>query len=121
MRESKDEKYKKEQVEILKEILKEIGIREEKITISREELETEEFKGYMNEKYEEIKKYYKTTSWISVKKGLEKELNILKNICRYNGIIIDKIQRKKTKDDKRINHVIYKFDIPEDKKELLLL
>jgi hypothetical protein len=45
---------------------------------------------------------------------MEKELNILKNICRYNGIIIDKIQRKKTVEEKRINHVLYKFNIPEE-------
>lgn len=114
MRISKDHKYKSEQKEILNKILNEIGIKKENLIISREELETEGFKEIMNKNYEKIKIYYKTTNWNSVKTGLEKELNILKNICRYNGIIIDKIQRKKTVEEKRINHVLYKFNIPEE-------
>lgn len=114
MRISKDLKYKLEQKEILNKILNEIGIKKENLIISRDELETEKFKEIMNTNYEKIKKYYKITNWNSVKTGVEKELNILKNICRYNGIIIDKIQRKKTIDDKRINHVLYKFQIPEE-------
>jgi hypothetical protein len=114
MRISKDQKYKSEQKEILNKILNEIGIKKENLIISREELETEEFKEIMNRNYEKIKIYYKITNWNSVKTGMEKELNILKNICRYNGIIIDKIQRKKTVEEKRINHVLYKFNIPEE-------
>jgi regulator of RNase E activity RraB len=113
---SKDEKYKYEQKEILKEILEELGIKRDNLIISREELETEEFKELMKKKYERVKVYYKTTNWNSVKTGLEKELNILKNVCRYNGIVIDKIQRKKTVEEKRINHVLYKFNIPEELK-----
>ena len=116
MRISKDKKYKSEQKEILKEILNEIGIKREKLVISREELETEGFKEIMNKNYEKIKIYYKIRNWNSVKTGLEKELNILKNLCRYNGIIIDKIQRKKRVEEKRINHVLYKFNIPEELK-----
>ena len=114
MRLLKDEKYKSDQKEILKRILNEVGIRREKLIISREELETEGFKEIINKNYDEIKIYYKTSNWSSVKTGMEKELNILKNICRYNGIIIDKIQRKKTVEEKRINHVLYKFNIPEE-------
>jgi len=114
MRISKDIKYKCEQKEILNKILNEIGIMKDKLIISRNELETDKFKEIMNNNYEKIRIYYKITNWNSVKRGMEKELNILKNICRYNGIIIDKIQRKKTVEDKRINHVLYKFNIPEE-------
>ena len=98
MRQSKDKIYKDEQKIILNEILTDIGVYENKMTLSRDELETEEFKEKMNNKYDEIKKYYKISCWNSVKNGVEKELNLLKNICRHNGIIIYKIQRKKNID-----------------------
>lgn len=120
MREIKDVKYKLEQIEILKKVFVEIGINNDNLIISREYLETEDFKKIMNLNYENIQKYYKTTRWNSVKTGLEKELNILKNMCRHNKIIIDKIQRKKIIEDKRVNYVLYKFDIPIDKKEILI-
>ena len=90
-----------------------IRLRNENKIIRRAELESSEFNEKISKIHEDIKKYYKTSSWNSTKYGTNREINILKNMCKYNNIIIDKIQKKKNVDGKYINDVHYKFDFPE--------
>ena len=63
------------------------------------------------------KKYYKISSWNSYKYGINKHINLLKNICKYNDIIIDKMQKTKKDNNntekKYIHYVVYRFNIPE--------
>jgi ribosomal protein L13E len=69
MKERKDDKYKKEQEEILIKIIRKIGISKDKRRFNREELERETIKDYINEMLDEIKRYYKMSNWRSIKNG----------------------------------------------------
>jgi hypothetical protein len=113
VRSSKDDLYKDQQKQLLLKILEDIGITNENKIIRRIELESDEFNEKINRIYEDIKKYYKTSSWNSTKYGTNREMNILKNMCKYHSIVIDKIQKKRNVDGKYVNDVHYKFDIPE--------
>ena len=116
MKKTKDELYKEEQKNIMKIVLDYIGINKDNKQINRDDLEKDEFKNKINEIMPEIKKYYKTSTWNSVKYGENKEINTLKTICKYNEIIIDKLQKTKKIDNiekKYAHYVIYKFYIPE--------
>ena len=111
---TKDELYKIEQKNIMHQILEHIGINKDNKIINRDNLDNDNFKNKINELMPEIKKYYKTSSWNSVKYGEHKEINALKNMCKYNGIIIDKLQKTKRNDNidgKYSHYVVYKFDI----------
>lgn len=113
-RKTKDFLYKNEQVNLLVKILDEIGINNNNLSITRDNFETDNFKIII-QKYESlIREYYTTRKWTSIRREGEIELNLFKNICRNNNIIIDKIQRKKKENDKLINVVLYKFSIPNE-------
>jgi hypothetical protein len=119
---NKSELYKKEQEEILKKILKIIGINNEKIRINREELLKEEIENELKEMEEEIKKYYSVSKFKSYINGDEKYLNLIKNICKEKEINILKLQGKryKNKEEKtRETYVIYQFELNEKIKELI--
>lgn len=118
-RKTKDILYKNEQINVLVKIFKEIGITKNNLSIMRNELEKDDFKIKIQNLENDIRKYYTTRTWGSIRGNGEIELNLFKNICRSQSIIIDKIQRKKKENDKLINNVIYKFSIPSEILEMI--
>jgi hypothetical protein len=116
MKSKKDELYQSEQKNIIKNILEYIGINKDNKIVNRDNLDKDDFKNMINEMMPQIKKYYKTSSWNSMKYGQNKEINALKNICKSNGIIIDKLQKTRRADNielKYCHYVVYKFDIDD--------
>jgi hypothetical protein len=117
MKNTKNNLYREEQIEIMKKILEHIGINKDNNIFNREDLEKDDFKNKIDELIPEIKKYYKIASWNSYKYGINKHINLLKNICKYNDIIIDKMQKTKKDNNntekKYIHYVVYRFNIPE--------
>lgn len=116
----KDERYVEEREWMLIRVLKEIGISNERTIIERSELEGEEIRGKIKEMKEEIWKYYKTSGWNSCKYGKCQELNIIKNICKYHGITIYKIEKKRKEGDKIKSYKVYDFNIKEEIKDKLI-
>jgi hypothetical protein len=114
MKERKDDKYKKEQEEILIKIIRKIGISKDKRRFNREELERETIKDYINEMLDEIKRYYKMSNWRSIKTWKEVELNLITNILKYNGIDTIKVDRKRKEGDKYKHYREYIFDIKDE-------
>ena len=114
MRRTKEELYKKERLEILKDLIKKIGITKEENKKLKEELENETIKEYIRSKEEEITKYYSTSRWKSIYKEENKELNIIKNIMRENNIEILKIEKKRLKEGKYSSYRVYVFEIPNE-------
>jgi hypothetical protein len=114
MKQRKDEKYSKEQEEILLKMLRKIGISKEKRRFNREELERECIKEGINEMIEEIKKYYKMSNWRSIKTWKEVELNLITNVLKYNGIETIKVDRKRKEGDKYKHYREYIFDINDE-------
>ena len=117
MKNTKNNLYREEQIEIMKKILEYISINKDNNICNREDLEKDNFKNKIDELIPEIKKYYKIASWNSYKYGINKHINLLKNICKYNDIVIDKMQKTKKDNNntekKYIHYVVYKFNIPE--------
>lgn len=117
----KDKLYMKERENILIELINKLGINNTENRILRDELEKEEIREYIKNKFEEIKQYYSTSRWRSVYREENKELNIIKNIMREHKIEILKIERKRLKDNgKYEGYRIYIFEIPEEIKNKLL-
>jgi hypothetical protein len=111
MKVTKDEKYYHQQKDLMIKIFEFIGVNEDNRIIKREILETETYKEFIKSISDDIKKYYCISQWQrAFNNGVEKEVNILRNMCKYNNIIIDKIQKKKNINGKYINETIYKFD-----------
>lgn len=116
MRRKKTEMYKEEQEKIIKEILKIIGVTWEERRINREELLKEEINEKIDKMEEEIKKYYSISRYRAYREGKDKKLNLIKNLCKENGIEILKLQGKRYKKEnekERETYVIYQFEIPE--------
>ncbi len=114
--------YKNEQIDILKKILKIIGINEDNKKINRDELLKDEIEYELKKLEEDIKKYYSISKFRSYIEGKEKYLNLIKNICKENNILILKLQGKRYIDKVekiRETYVIYQFEINEDIKNLL--
>ena len=116
----KEAKYVEEREGMLIKVLKEIGISKERTIIGREELEGEEIRSKINEMKGDIWKYYKTSGWNSCKYGKSQELNIIKNICKYHGITIYKIEKKRREGEKIKSYKVYDFNIKEEIKEKLI-
>jgi hypothetical protein len=113
MRKGKEELYEKEREDILIKVLKLIGITRERKRINREEMESEEIKEGIKNMLEEIKKYYKISKWRSIKTWKDKEINIITNILKYNGIEIIKTDRKRKVEEKYVHYREFIFDIGE--------
>lgn len=65
-------------------ILKIINITKINNKIKKEDLEKEEIRNLMGE----IKKYYKTSNWRSIKTWKDQELNLINNILKEHEIEI---------------------------------
>jgi len=111
MRVKKDEKYEKEQKEILMKIIKIIGLSKEKYRFEKEEIDREEVKEEIKNMIEEIKKYYKMSNWRSIKTWKEQEINLIINILKYNGIETIKMDRKRKEGNEYKHYREYIFDI----------
>jgi hypothetical protein len=116
----KEDKFVEEREGMLIKVLKAIGINKGRTIIERSELEREEIRSKMNEMKEEIWRYYRTSSWNSCKYGKCQELNIIKNICKYHGITIYKVEKKRKDGDKIRSYKVYDFNINEEIKERLI-
>lgn len=114
MRQTKELLYKKEREEIMIKILKIIGITRERKRINREEIEKEEIKESINNMLEEIKRYYKISQWRNINTWKDKEINLITNILKNNGIEIIKTDRKRKIENKYIHYREFIFDINED-------
>lgn len=116
----KADKYMVERECMLIRVLKEIGLRDDRTIIERCELEGEEISGKINGLRDEIWKYYNTSGWNSCKYGKSQELNIIKNICKYHGITIYKIEKKRREGDKIRSYKVYDFNINDEIKGKLI-
>lgn len=110
----KSELYKENQEDILRRILKVIGVDRENDRKSRDELEGEEIKESIREMREEIIKYYTTSRWKTLYREENQELNMIKNIMKEHGIEIYKLERKKSNEGKIERKRLYIFNIPKN-------
>ncbi len=116
----KGDKYMEEREEMLIRVLKAIGLNKERTIIERSELEGEEIVNKIRELREEIWKYYITSGWNSCKYGKCQELNIIKNICKYHGITIYKIEKKRKEGDKVKSYKVYDFNLKDEIRDKLI-
>ena len=115
MKKTKEDLYQAERLEIFTKIIKIIGISKEKKRFNRKDLETDEFKQQINDLLPDIKKYYKTSSWRSMKTWKDMEINLVNNIFQFNGVEIIKTNRKKKGDDNIFhNYREYIYDINDE-------
>jgi hypothetical protein len=114
MRKTKEELYDKEREEIMIKVLKLIGVSKERKRFRKEEIEVEDIKEEMNKILEDIKKYYNISKWRSIKTWKEKEVNLITNILRYNGIETIKVDRKRKIEGKYVHYREYIFDVGEE-------
>lgn len=107
----KDEMYKSEQINVLIQILKKIGITQQNSSINKDVIENEETKDFIRKKKYEIKYFYYFSNWTAVISTKNSELNILRFICRYHNIKINIFVNQKNK-----NGIarIYNFEIPDE-------
>lgn len=110
----KDERYVKERDDMLIRVLKAIGVNKGRTIIERSELEGDEIVSEIRGLRDEIWKYYKTSGWNSCKYGKCQELNIIKNICKYHGITIYKVEKKRVDGDKIRSYKVYDFNINDE-------
>lgn len=110
----KADKYMREREDMLIRVLKAIGLSNDRRIIERSELEGADIRGKINELRDEIWKYYNTSGWNSCKYGKSQELNIIKNICKYHGITIYKIEKKRRDGEKIRSYKVYDFNINDE-------
>jgi hypothetical protein len=112
----KSELYKENQNEILRKIIKIIGITTDNNRKNRDELETEEIKESIRELTDDIIKYYSTSKWKTFIREYNQELNVIKNIMKEHGIEIYKLERKRQResDGKYESYRLYIFNIPKN-------
>ncbi len=114
MRARKEIKYVIEREELMIKILKMIGITKERKRIKRDEIDNEDIKEKVNKMMEDIKKYYTISKWRSIKTWKDKEINIILNILKTNGIETIKVDRKRKEEDKYKHYREYIFEIKEE-------
>ena len=111
----KDDLYKKEQEELLIQILKKIGINRNNLSVDKKHIENDENKEFIRNKKYEIKNFYCVNNWNSTKRGQNIELNTLRYMCRYNNIKINIIVKQIKEDkDRYFIQRIYNFLIPDE-------
>ena len=115
MKSTKKELYDKEREMIMLKILKIINIDKTNRKIRKEEIDKEEVRIEIRGMMEEIKRYYKTSNWRSIKTWKDQEINLINNIMKEHEIEILKIDKKrKCEDNKYHNYREYIFNIKED-------
>jgi hypothetical protein len=117
MRQKKEELYIKEREEIMLKILKIIGISKDRKRIRKDEIEKEEVRNQIKELMEDIRRYYKISNWRSINTWKDKEINIINNVLKDNGIETIKIDKKRIGEDKKYHN--YREYIYEIKDEIL--
>jgi hypothetical protein len=112
----KNELYKNEQINVLIQILKKIGLTKNNLSINKDDIENEENKDFIRNKKFEIKYFYYFSNWTAVISTKNFELNLLRYICRYHNIKISIFVNQKSK-----NEIIrlYNFEIPDEILNLL--
>jgi hypothetical protein len=111
----KNDLYKKEQEDLLIQILQKIGINRNNLSIDKKHIENDENKEFIRNKKYEIKNFYCVNNWNSTKKGQNIELNTLRYMCRYNNIKINIIVKQIKEDkDRYLIQRIYNFLIPDE-------
>jgi hypothetical protein len=115
----KDILYKKEQEDILIKILKIIGINADNNKINRDILFDENIIQKIKDIEKDIRHYYCISKFRSYTEGKDIYINLIKNICKHNGIEILKLQGKRyeTEEKKRKTYVIYNFVINNELNE----
>lgn len=121
MRLTKEELYVKEREEIMLKILEVIKITRKRNRIMKWELEKEEVREGINDLIDDIKRYYKTSKWRSMKTWKDKEMNIINNVLKEHDIEIIKIDKKSKSEDNRYhNYREYIYNINEKIKEKMI-
>jgi len=112
---TKKEIYSKEQYDILLKLIRIIGITKPISQIEKSEIEKSETINQISEMKDDIYIFFRTGPWSGTKKGLNIELNMLRNIFKHFGIEIISIERKR-KDENNYykSYRIYKFIVPEN-------
>lgn len=112
-RRTKEEIYEKDREEILIKILREIDVKEN-VLIKKENIERIYKK--IEDMNEEIRRVYNISKWRASKYGKNKEMNIIRSICKINKIEILGIDKKilNEEENKYKNSRYYKFEIPEN-------
>jgi hypothetical protein len=116
----KDILFKTEQEKILIKILKIIGLNGTNNKINREDLLRQEIIEKIKEIEEDIRHYYCISKFRSYSEGKDKYLNLIRNICKHNGLEILKLQGKRYETEEKIKrktYVIYHFIINNDLNE----
>ena len=116
----KEERYVKERDDMLIRVLKAIGLSNDRRIIERCELDGEEIRSKINGLRCEIWEYYRTSGWNSCKYGKCQELNIIKNICKYHGITIYKIEKKRVDGERIRSYKVYDFNINDEIRDKLI-
>lgn len=106
----KTELYIEERKNILNEILQFIHVSKENNKIYKSELENDNLKKFINNKFDDIIKYYTASKWASLYREKNREINILKNIMREHGIEIYKLEKKTIIDGKINRDRLYIFN-----------
>lgn len=115
MRSLKEELYKDERDAILRTIIEQIGLNKSKKVLMRSEIIKDETKDCINKLMEDIRRYYTISKWRSIKTWKEKELNIINNIMKDNGIDIIKMDKKiRLKSGKYENERVYLYEIGDE-------
>ena len=111
-RRTKEENYKEEREEIIKELEELMGLNENNRKILLKELEKEEIKARMIELSEKIKKIYSVSRWgyysNEKKKGSGNEITLLRSVFKNSGYNV--VSKRKTitrEGEKSIESEIY--------------
>jgi hypothetical protein len=118
MKLTKEVLYVKERDEIMLKILNIINITKNNNKIKKEDLEKDEVRIGIRNLIDDIKKYYKTSNWRSMKTWKDKEINLINNVLKEHDIDILKIDKKrKCEDNKYHNYREYIFNINDELKK----
>jgi CRISPR/Cas system-associated endonuclease Cas3-HD len=97
-RKTKEDKYKEEREELIKELENLIGLNESNRKILSNDLEREEIKARMRELSEKISKIYSVSRWgyysKDIKKGMGNEITLLRSVFKNSGYNI--VSKRKT-------------------------
>jgi hypothetical protein len=112
----KDQIYRNEQIDVLVQILKQIGLSKNNLSINKDDIESESNKIFIKNKKCEIKYFYNISNWTAITSTKNVELNILRCICRYHGV---KINIFVSQNNQNGFNRLYRFDIPPEIFEML--
>ena len=113
----KDILFKREQGELLIKVLRIIGLNGNNNKINRDDLLSDVVMGGIKEIEGDSRHYYSISKFRSYSDGKDRYLNLIRNICKHNGLEILKLQGKRYEDGSRKTYVIYHFVISDELNE----